>query len=230
MRDYGRRPKRYDSAIGEVIAGGFLTIGGGVYGFVSFASGWLEALIGLGIAAIGGVLLFFGIYGLDKYVAPEEERKQPDFRDKARCHALRNIFFILGWVGVVCFLMVAVHLASEFSWGGLIRAAVCALLTAASMTAGIVFKILRIAEDFYVLFYFCTLLLCLFQDLSVFLIRRLICLVSMPPASFVRSLRFISFSCLRKREFFRYFRKQPCDLLPRINIPHPGRERWHGLF
>ena len=31
MRDYGRRPKRYDSAIGEVIAGGFLTIGGGVY-------------------------------------------------------------------------------------------------------------------------------------------------------------------------------------------------------
>ena len=27
MRDYGRRPKRYDSAIGEVIAGGFLTIG-----------------------------------------------------------------------------------------------------------------------------------------------------------------------------------------------------------
>ena len=78
MRDYGRRPKRYDSAIGEVIAGGFLTIGGGVYGFVSFASGWLEALIGLGIAAIGGVLLFFGIYGLDKYAAPEEERKQPD--------------------------------------------------------------------------------------------------------------------------------------------------------
>ena len=140
MRDYGRRPKRYDSAIGEVIAGGFLTIGGGVYGFVAFASGWLEALIGLGIAAIGGVLLFFGIYGLDKYAAPEEERKQPDFRDKARCHALRNIFFILGWVGVVCFLMVAVHLASEFSWGGLIRAAVCALLTAASMTAGIVFK------------------------------------------------------------------------------------------
>ena len=67
------------------------------------------------------------------------------------------------------------------------------------------------------------------QCLGILYPLTAICLVSMPPVSFVRSLRFISFSCLRKREFFRYFRKQPCDLLPRLNIPHPGREGWDGL-
>ncbi len=129
-----------DYAISAIVIGGILEVCGGGYGFISFASGWLAAFAGIGVALLGGLFLFIGIYDLDREFETEENWSFYEYRRKARFHALRNVFLILGWVGVVCFLMVAVHLASEFSWGGLIRAAVCALLTAASMTAGIVFK------------------------------------------------------------------------------------------